>query len=163
MPNFTGDKPACLDFAVTHTLQLNILQRASVCGGEAAAQYEVNVKVAKFGAQCEAAGLVQVPMVVEVFGRWGERAQEGFALVAKACASRASEKVAAAGAHIRRSLSLGLQRLNARILLAHRDPQTEIFAEPVAMSWSLAAEQPLSPLDPMLGLLEEGIAGGALG
>ena len=160
VPNFAGDKPACLDFAVTHTLQPNILQRASVCGGEAAAQYEVNVKEAKFGAQCEAAGLVLVPMVVEVFGRWGERAQEGFALVAKACASRASEKVAAAGAHIRRSLSLGLQRLNARILLAHRDPQTEIFAEPVAMSWSLAADLPLCPLDPVLG---EGVAGGALG
>jgi len=70
-----------------------------------------------------------------------------------------SEKVAAAGAHIRRSLSLGLQRLNARILLAHRDPQTEIFAEPVAMSWSLAADLPLCPLDPVLG---EGVAGGAL-
>ncbi len=55
MPNFAGDKPACLDFAVTRTLQPNILQRASVCGGEAAAQYEVNVKEAKFGAQCEAA------------------------------------------------------------------------------------------------------------
>ena len=45
VPNFAGDKPACLDFAVTHTLQPNILQRASVCGGEAAAQYKVNVKV----------------------------------------------------------------------------------------------------------------------
>ena len=39
VPNFTGTKPACLDFAVTHTLQPNILQCASVCGGAAAAQY----------------------------------------------------------------------------------------------------------------------------
>jgi hypothetical protein len=140
VPNFAGDKPACLDFAVTHTLQPNILQCASVCGGAAAAQYEVAVKENKFGAQCEAAGLILVPMVVEVFGRWGERAQEGFALVAKACASRASEKVRAAGGHIRRSLSIGLQRLNARILLAHRDPQTEIFAEPVAMSHRLDSD-----------------------
>ncbi len=140
MPNFAGDKPACLDFAVTHTLQPNILQCASVCGGAAAAQYEVAVKENKFGAQCEAAGLILVPMVVEVFGRWGKRAQEGFALVAKACASRASEKVRAAGGHIRRSLSVGLQRLNARILLAHRDPQTEIFAEPVATSLCLDSD-----------------------
>jgi hypothetical protein len=36
VPNFAGDKP-CLDFAVTHTLQPKILQRASVCGGEIAA------------------------------------------------------------------------------------------------------------------------------
>jgi len=140
VPNFAGNKPACLDFAVTHTLQPNILQCASVCGGAAAAQYEVAVKENKFGAQCEAAGLILVPMVVEVFGRWGERAQEGFALVAKACASRASEKVRAAGGHIRRSLSVGLQRLNARILLAHRDPQTEIFAEPVATSLCLDSD-----------------------
>ncbi len=32
------------------------------------------------------------------------------------------------------------QCLNARILLAHRDPQTEIFAEPVAMSLCLDSD-----------------------
>ena len=52
-----------------------------------------------------------------------ERVQEAFDLVSKASASRASEKVYAAGAHTRRNLSLGLGRLNARILFAHMDPQ----------------------------------------
>ena len=83
---------------------------------------------------------VLVPMVVEVFGTWGERSEEAFALVSKACGNRASETARAAGAHIRRSLSVCLQRLNARILLAHRDPQTEIFAEPVATSLCLDSD-----------------------
>jgi hypothetical protein len=62
VPNFAAAQPACLDFAVTHTLQPNILQCASVCGGAAAEQYEVAVKEAKFGAECRAAGLLLVPM-----------------------------------------------------------------------------------------------------
>ena len=102
-----------------------------MCAGAAAAQYEEAVKDMKFGAACEAAGLVLVPMVVETYGRWGERSAEAFHLVSKACASQASEKFAAAGAHIRRSLSVGLQRLNARILLAGANPCAEISMEPV--------------------------------
>jgi hypothetical protein len=142
IPNFAAAQPACLDFAVTHTQQPNIIECASVCGGAAAAQYEVAVKDAKFGAECKVAGLSLVPMVVEVFGRWGERSQEAFQLVSKACAHHASEKVASAGAHVRRSLSIGLQRLNARILLAHTDPRSESFAEPVAMPWLVDANLP---------------------
>ena len=72
-------------------------------------------------------------MVVEVFGRWGERSLEAFRLVAKAGACRASEKVVAAGNHVRRSMSIGLQRLNARILLSRMDPLAQLFPEPAAM------------------------------
>ena len=61
----------------------------------------------------------------------GERSAEAFKLVSKACASQASERVAAAGAHIRRSLSVALQRLNARILLSRANPCAETFMEPV--------------------------------
>ncbi len=92
-------------------------------------QYEVAVKDAKFGAEWKAAGLVLVPMVVEVFGRWGERLREAFQLVSKAGAHGASEKVAAAGNHLRRSMSVGLQRLNARILLSRMDPRVITFSE----------------------------------
>ena len=41
-----------------------------------AEQYEIAVKEEKFGAECKKAGLLLVPMVVEVFGRWGQRSQE---------------------------------------------------------------------------------------
>ena len=72
-------------------------------------------------------------MVVEVFGTWGERSEEAFALVSKACGNQASETARAAGAHIRRSLSVCLQRLNARILLSRMSPLAEVFGEPLAM------------------------------
>jgi hypothetical protein len=113
-----------------------------MCGGAAAAQYEVVVKVKKFGKQCADAGLVLVPMVVEVFGTWGERSEEVFALVSKACGNRASERAKAAGAHIRRSLSVCLQRLNARIMLSHTNPLAEVFGEPLAMPPSRHPSQP---------------------
>ena len=85
----------------------------------------------KFGAACAAAGLLLVPMVVEVFGCWGARSEEAMQLVTKGCASRAGLDGAAAGGHLHRSLSVTLQRLNARILLARVDPRSEIFEEPV--------------------------------
>ena len=131
VPNFAGTQAACLDFAVTHTQQSNILHCASVCGGAAAERYEGAVKDAKLGEECKAAGLLLVPMVVEVFGRWGERSAEAMKLATKGCANRASERVAFAGAHVRRSLSVTLQRLNARILLARMNPAAEVFADPV--------------------------------
>ena len=141
IPDFVPPKAACLDFAVTHPQQTNIIKCASVCAGAAAAQYEEAVKDMKFGAACEAAGLVLVPMVVETYGRWGERSAEAFQLVSKACASQASEKVAAAGAHIRHSLSVGLQRLNARILLARANPGAEIFMAPVDLDGGSGAAE----------------------
>ena len=107
-------------------------------GGRA---YEVAVKDAKFGAECKAAGLVLVPMVMEVFGRWGECSLEAFQLVSKAGANSASEKVAAAGNHLRRSMSVGLQRLNARILLSRMDPRVENFSEPIEEPGPLTPEQ----------------------
>ena len=156
VPNVAAAQSACLDFAVTHTQQPNILQCASVCGGAAAEQYETAVKEDKFGADCKKAGLLLVPMVVEVFGRWGERSQEAFQLIAKACANRASEKVAAAGNHLRRSMSVGLQRLNARILLSRVDPLAEVFPEPVAMPWGCDDMIPPSA-DPVAEALSAGV------
>ena len=131
VPNFAGTQAACLDFAVTHTQQPNILHCASVCGGAAAERYEVAVKDATFGVEFKAAGLVPAPMAAEVFGRWGERSVEAMKLATKGFAHWASERVPAAGAHLRRSLSVTLQRLNARILLARMDPAADSFADPV--------------------------------
>ena len=133
VPNYAGTTAACLDFAVTHTQQPNTIERASVCTGAEAERYELKVKEDKFGAACKAAGLLLVPMVVEVFGTWGARSAEAMQLVTKACASRASEKCVAAGAHLRRSLAVTLQRLNARILLAHLNPEAEVFGEPLPL------------------------------
>ena len=76
-----------------------------------------------------------------MFGRWGERSLEAFHFVSKAGASRTSEKVAAAGNHLRRSMSVGLQRLNARILLSRMHPQVKTFSEPIGEPGPLTPEQ----------------------
>ena len=49
----------------------------------------------------EEKGMILVPMVVEVFGRWGLRAEEMFAFVAKVCAARANERSPRADAFMR--------------------------------------------------------------
>ena len=43
LPEFSGSQSVCLDFAVTHTLQTNYINRASVEAGAAAAGYEETV------------------------------------------------------------------------------------------------------------------------
>ena len=48
------------------------MKRAGEVCGFAAKEYAAKVKVAKLGAECEAAGLGLVPMVVETFGRWAQ-------------------------------------------------------------------------------------------
>ena len=48
IPDFSGSQSVCLDFAVTHTLQTNYINRASVEAGAAAAGYEETVKEEKY-------------------------------------------------------------------------------------------------------------------
>ena len=146
--------PACVDFAFTHPQQPNIRQRASVECGAAAKQYETGVKDVAFSKVCKEAfgdvaaarfeekGMMLVPMVAEVFGRWGLRAEEMFAFVAKVCATRANERSPRADAFMRRSLSVALQRCNAGILLSHCDPQMPVLDEPVPLADILSLRLP---------------------
>jgi len=153
-PSTGASIPACLDFAISHPQQPNILQRASVVCGAAAEQYETGVKDVAFSKVCKEAfgdraaamfeekGMILVPMVVEVFGRWGLRAEEMFAFVAKVCAARANERSPRADAFMRRSLSVALQRCNASILLTHFDPQMPVLDEPVPLADILSLQLP---------------------
>ena len=115
-PDAKSATPACLDFAITHPQQPNFLKRAGEVCGFAAKEYADKVKVAKFGAECGAAGVVLVPMVVETFGRWGAHTDQVFDFVAKACAARGNATAVLAGAFLRRSLAVCLQRNNVRTL-----------------------------------------------
>jgi hypothetical protein len=77
-PDAKSATPACLDFAISHPQQPNFIKRAGEECGFAAKEYADKVKVVKFGAECEAAGVLLVPMVVETFGRWGACSEEMF-------------------------------------------------------------------------------------
>ena len=96
------------------------------------------MKVAKFGAECGAAGVVLVPMVVETFGRWGAGTDPVFDFVAKASAARGNATAERAAAFLRRSLAVCLQRSNVRTLLGRLDANAPALEQPV----ELALEEP---------------------
>ena len=87
--NFAGSAHACLDFAVTHTLQPKFIERASVSAGVAAAEYECKVKDKAYATKCNQNGLDFVPMVTEVYGVWGQRAKPVLKFVSRAVANQA--------------------------------------------------------------------------
>lgn len=133
-PDAKSATPACLDFAITHPQQPNFLKRAGEVCGFAAKEYADKVKVAKFGAECEAAGVGLVPMVVETFGRWGAGTDQVFDFVAKASAARGNATAERASAFLRRSLAVCLQRSNVRTLLGRLDPNAPTLEQPVELA-----------------------------
>jgi hypothetical protein len=88
IPNFSGSQPICLDFAVTHSQQTKFIKRASEVSGAAAEEYEQKVKDQKYAEVCEKQGLNFVPMVVEVYGTWGKKAEPILKFISKAVANR---------------------------------------------------------------------------
>jgi hypothetical protein len=123
LPAHGIDRPACIDFAVTNTLQTKTIHIAGVRVGEAAKVYEDTVKNPRYKFMCAEAGMDFIPMVVDCFGAWGPSANEAFALLSKAAASHENVSGNRANGHILRSMSVTLQRHNARALLA-RSPAT---------------------------------------
>ena len=110
------------------------MKRAGEVCGFAAKEYADKVKVAKFGAECEAAGVGLVPMVVETFGRWGAGTDQVFDFVAKASAARGNATAERASAFLRRSLAVCLQRSNVRTLLGRLDPNAPTLEQPVELA-----------------------------
>ena len=66
--------------------QIKYIKRASVDCGAAAADYETKVKEAKSAEDCNSQDLEFVPMVVEVFGSWGKKAQPVIKFISQAVA-----------------------------------------------------------------------------
>ncbi len=110
-----------------------ILKRAGEVCGFAAKEYADKVKVAKFGAECEAAGVGLVPMVVETFGRWGAGADQVFDF-AKASAARGNATAERASAFLRRSLAVCLQCSNVQSTLGRLDPSAPTLEQPVELA-----------------------------
>ena len=122
LPNYDGNRPVCLDFAVTHPLQTKTLNRAGVSQGAAADDYADSVKVDRYEAKCDVENLSFVPMVVEVFGAWGKRARPVLEFLARAVAFNKSIDQDRASVFLGQALSVTLQRHNVRALPRHRNP-----------------------------------------
>ena len=120
------DRPTCLDFAVTHPQQPNYVNRASVCAAAAAEEYELKVKYPMYKDKCEEEKLDFIPMVVDCFGAWGPSSNEAFNILAKAAANRQNVTAERSLSNIKRSLSVVLQRHNARTILALAPPDVDL-------------------------------------
>jgi len=131
IPNFSGNSPVCLDFAVTHTQQIKYIERAGVESGVAAQDYESKVKRSKYEVACREQGLHFVPMVVEVFGTWGKEATPVMDFISKAVAHHKNLTYEQVDVYLRQKASIVLQRHNARALLRHRDPDAPTVDGPV--------------------------------
>ena len=161
-PDAKSATPACLDFAISHPQQPNFIKRAGEECGFAAKEYADKVKVVKFGAECEAAGVLLVPMVVETFGRWGACSEEMFCFISKASAARGNVTAQRAVAFLRRSLAVCLQRSNVCTLLGRLDRNAPVLDQPVELSLELPEDGVFA--DDVRELLLEGcqcVAGGA--
>ena len=93
--------------------------------------HEEKVKEEKYAEACKRQGLLFVPMVVEVFGVWGQKAQPIFKFITRAVANHKNLDEDLAVTYFQRSCSVVLQRHNARALLRHRDPNSATVDGPV--------------------------------
>ena len=80
------------------------------------------MKDEKYSEECKKNGLKFVPMVMEVYGVWGQRASPVLKFVARAVANRKNLDEELATSYLHRTCSVVLQRHNAHALLRHRNP-----------------------------------------
>ena len=116
VPNWSLSRSAAFDLKVINPLNSNFLLGASMTSGYTAELGEQD-KHAKNDIPCTARGWVCVPLVVEVFGGWGNEAQEALSRVAKKLAIRTSRFWPEVLASIYCRLGITLMRQNARALL----------------------------------------------
>ena len=89
VPNWSLSRSAAFDLKVINPLNSNFLLGASMTSGYTAELGEKD-KHSKNDIPCTERGWVCVPLVVEVFGGWGNEAQEALSRVAKKLAIRTS-------------------------------------------------------------------------
>ena len=120
VPNWSLSCSAAFDLKVINPLNPNFLLGASITSGYTAELGEQG-KHSINDIPCIERGWVCVPLVMEVFGGWGNEAHEALSRVAKKLAIRTSyfwpEVLASMYCH----LGITLMHQNARALLGRRD------------------------------------------
>ncbi|KAL5479454.1 hypothetical protein EMCRGX_G022979 [Ephydatia muelleri] len=119
VPNWSLSRSAAFDLKVINPLNSNFLLGASMTSGYTAELGEKD-KHSKNDIPCTERGWVCVPLVVEVFGGWGNEAQEALSRVAKKLAIRISRFWPEVLASMYCHLGITLMRQNARALLGRR-------------------------------------------
>ncbi|CAK9005797.1 unnamed protein product, partial [Durusdinium trenchii] len=111
--------PAAFDLAVTSGLRTGATAGSAQEGGRSAADYEARKRAhQQTEASCDAAGIQFVPLVAEACaGGWAPTAVATWKQVARAVAGRAGDSASVLVDRLQQSLSLTLQRENARAIL----------------------------------------------
>jgi hypothetical protein len=116
LPTWTLGRPAALDITVTYPLQAATICHAAGTSGFAAAK-RVTEKQAKYGEECQRAGIDFVPIVFETFGALAEVSAECLKKISKMWGSHISLPSSRSVSFFFQSLSVSLQRGNAEMLL----------------------------------------------
>ena len=121
LPNWQLGQPAALDFAVSSGLRVGFLEESARDGSFSGRTYaELKRKHLDTASQCLSEGLAFVPMVCEAHGGgWEAEAVRVWKNVAKTAAIVSGETSAPLRfEHIMQTLSVTLQRANARAILS---------------------------------------------
>ena len=119
IPHWGLRGPAAFDLAVTSGLRTGATAGSAQEGGRSAADYEARKRAhQQTEASCDAAGIQFVPLVAEACaGGWAPTAVAAWKQVARAVAGRAGDSASVLVDRLQQSLSLTLQRENARAIL----------------------------------------------
>ena len=115
MPNWSLSGPAAFDIKVINPLYLQFIQEAAQTCGHAAEMGE-EAKHSRNDEACALRGWSCTPLVVEVFGGWGNEAI--WLTISKKLATHLCRPLNEVKSNIYSHLSLTLMRQNARAILA---------------------------------------------
>ena len=121
LPSWKQGSPVALDFAITAPQRPEIVATAACEDLAAATAYSHTKRLhANTEAECEAAGLVFIPMVAETTGAWSSEALAELKRIAKTAAKRSAQDPSLALHGLLESTSICIRRANARAHLARR-------------------------------------------
>ena len=123
MPNWSLSCPAAFDIKVINPLYLQLLQEAAQTCGHAAEMGE-EAKHSKNDEACALRGWTCIPLVVEVFGGWGNEAVNVLSTLSKKVATQLCQPLNEVISTMYGRLRLILMRQNARAMLARYVPPT---------------------------------------
>jgi hypothetical protein len=140
IPSFHNGKSCAVDVAVTHALQPNAINYAARETAGAAKRYAIKVKDHKYKEVLakQDHGIDFLPVVVDCFGAWDNRAIIFFKQIASSISKMRVKPYAETINQLMEKLSVCLMRANARALLKRR-PILSLHDRPSLLSDNAAA------------------------
>ena len=131
LPSWKQGSPVALDFAITAPQRPEIVASAAREDLAAATAYSQTKRAhANTEAECEAAGLIFIPMVAETTGAWSVEAMVELKKIAKAAALRSAKDPSKALHELLEATSVSIRRANAKAHLARRSGAARAWRAP---------------------------------